>query len=270
MLKPVSGLPTIDPPDSYLLQLKEKDAFEFVRLADLKLQRGKRERFMGYALQWMVEPGSKIAIPLIEDGYSDPQREKINRLLRARLWEEVSNYYECVGAGNLRSGGNYDQTVTPRLINGRVVSFSIFTEYYCGGAHPDSGDSPITLDTRTGKELTLEDVVWVGKGKPVHYEAAERRVGGRDFDAFATYRTRYLAPWLVRQVLAVDKTAFGEHECHLEDSRYWQFPGWYLTRKGIGVTPSVPHVMAACTNSWVIPYAVLRSHPGVIQGIPSP
>ncbi|MFP6560896.1 hypothetical protein WJ542_21720 [Paraburkholderia sp. B3] len=263
-------LPGTAPADDYLVMLEHKDLYEYLRLAGLKLQDGKRVVFMGHTLQWRVEPVSHITFPVVEDGYPDAQRETINRVLRARLWQEVSGYFDCMSGGKLSSGGSVEQTVTPSLMNDRVISLDITTDSFCGGAHPDVDSAPLTLDVRDGRALTLEDVLWVGAGKPMRFHSAEPGGDpGSDFDALDAYRQHYLAPWLLQQLTALDPATFKktDDDCPLAEADTWTFPVWLLTPKGMSVTPTLPHAIESCTNTWILPWSVLRAHPGVVAGI---
>ncbi|NMV39506.1 hypothetical protein [Ralstonia insidiosa] len=152
--------------DAYVQSLRGADLYEYLRLSDLHLRPARQGRFMNHRLQWWVEPESKITLFEIIDGYPDDVRKRINQLLRARLWSEVSAFHGCMLGADRFGNGEFSQTVTPRSLTPNVVSVSVFTSYDCGGAHPDFGDAPLNLDARTGHVLTLEDVLWVGKGAP--------------------------------------------------------------------------------------------------------
>lgn len=118
----------------------------------------------------------------------------------------------------------------------------------------------------TGQELTLEDVLWVGEGKPFHYELDEK--GGTSFDTYSNYRTNTLAPWIVSQLKAAHpddmKAPETKDDCDYTDEQVWDFPSWHFTEKGLYVGPYFARVMRACEGpDWsVIPYSVMKGHPG--------
>jgi hypothetical protein len=113
-----------------------------------------------------------------------------NQVLAERQWQEVASYFDCQLGGTRTAGADFEQTVTPHLLGNKLFSVSIFTSYYCGGAHPDFADNPLTLDVASGKQLQLEDLLWVGKGKP----QLARKAGGERADY--QYEEQVLAPWL--------------------------------------------------------------------------
>lgn len=243
----------------------KQSAYDYLRLTQLPLKADKKTTFMGHALQWWVEPASGVSMFEITSGYPTDQAARINQQLRARLWQEVVSYNECMLNAS-RSGGDFAQTVTPHLLTPGIVSLNVFTSYDCGGAHPDFGDSPINLDAGTAKALTLEDVLWVGKGAPLHYERDEK--GDASFETYSDYRSKQFAPWLVAQLKATQpadmQAPATEDDCDYTDPSVWEFPSWYFTEEGIYFGPYFARVARACEGpEWsVVPYSVVKAHPG--------
>lgn len=149
----------------FIAALPYSEPYEYLRLQGLKLKPAKKENFMGYDLQWWTEPETKISLFSVESGLSKDDQQRVNQQLLGRLWNEVISYHGC----QLQGGENVEfmQQVQPKMISPAVVSLNISTSYYCGGAHPDFGDSPLNIDVKTGHPLSLEDVLWVGEGKPL-------------------------------------------------------------------------------------------------------
>jgi hypothetical protein len=255
----------------------QQSPYDYLRLKDLPLEAGKEQTFMGYTLQWWTEPQSKLSMFEVTSGYTPEQRQRINQQLRSRLWSEVVGYHACLLQGS-RFGAQFLQTVTPEVLSSAIVSVSVFTSYDCGGAHPDFGDSPLNLDANTGKPLSLEDVLWVGKGQPFHYDDRDSHTGQTQdqdpsaisFETFSDYRSKEFAPWLVSQLQALDAenmkkhSAEDEDQCNFNDPDIWSFPAWYFKPAGLYFGPSFARVMRACDSpSWaLLPYDVVRQHPG--------
>lgn len=244
----------------YLAQLHDTQPYEYLRLQGLLLKKGKTETFMGYTLQWWSEPKSGASLFEVVSGYAPAAQERINQYLRARLWSEVSQHYGC--------SGSYAQSAQPLWMSSSVMSVRVSTEYYCGGAYPDQNNESLNFDTRTGQLLSLEDVLWVGQGEPLHREESPDAFSEESFN----YRAKELAPWLVEQLskrypTEMTVVAEGENDCGYDEPEPWQFPMWQFGEKGVTFFPSYPHVMAVCGYvEWgVLPYGLLKQHPGAVK-----
>ncbi|MDR1848994.1 MAG: hypothetical protein LBQ75_03040, partial [Zoogloeaceae bacterium] len=104
-------------------------AYDIVRLTGMSLQAGEKETFMGYTLEWMEEPITKLDMFRVRDGFSDEALKRINAALEATQFESIKWYFDCQGNG----GFNFEQSVTPLFLNKRLLSVSIFTDWFCGG-----------------------------------------------------------------------------------------------------------------------------------------
>jgi hypothetical protein len=248
----------------YFTELHDKNPYEYLRLQGLQLVKGKTETFMGYTVQWWSEAKSGASLFEVVSGYSPQARDRINQYLMARLWGEVDAHFSCAGS--------YSQSSQPLWLSSSVMSARIATEYYCGGAYPDQNNESLNFDTQTGKLLTLEDVLWVGQGKPFHYVEGLEGASTVSSADYYNYRSKEFAPWLVAQLLKLYSTemtvvAEGENECGYDEQEPWAFPSWYFSANGITFTPSYPHVAAVCGYvEWgVLPYDLIKQHPG---GVP--
>lgn len=251
----------------YLAQLHDKSPYEYLRLQGLKLKQGQTQNFMGYTLQWWSEPQSNIALFEVVSGYTPEVRQRVNQQLMAGLWRGVVEYFGCTVHG---AAGSYAQTSQPMLMAPSVMSVVTSSEYYCGGAYPDQNNAAINFDTRTGNALTLEDVLWVGQGKPLHFDENRDEYSSSSFDEYSEYRSKELAPWLVAQLLKLypkdmtEKPNVEENSCQYNDDYPWNYPGWYFAETGIKLEPSFAHVAAVCREiGWsVLPYNLVKQHPG--------
>jgi len=248
----------------YIARLHDNAPYEYLRLQGMTLQPGKTETFNGYSLQWWTEPQTKLTLFEVVSGYSVEERQRINQQLLGRLWQEVVGYYGCLAGGEKSS---YVQTIRPLLMTPSVISVNIGTAYSCGGPYPDHNNVPLNLDAKTGQPLVLEDVLWVGEGKPLHHDELDSQSDASDdgFGAFSAYRSNEFAPWLVTQFLKLYPTQMrSDEECAYSEEDPWRFPSWYFTDKGLMIEPSFAHVAAACGGvEWsVLPYGVIKKHPG--------
>lgn len=244
-------------PDPVLASWRQRDPYELLRLEGLSLKTNKSEPFQGYGLQWLQEPQSNITLFRITSGLPAEQLGKLNHVLADRQWSEVASYFQCMSSP---MGGEFDQTVTPHLISPNLLSASIFTGYFCGGAHPDFGDSPLNIDVATGEVLALEDLLWVGSGAPVKFDK-------KSYDpAESDYKAKSLAPWIVKefQRLYPNEMVPDPEECNYADPSVWEYASWYMTENGIVLDPSFPRVERNCElTEWsILPWSVIKQHPG--------
>ncbi|MBS0199238.1 MAG: hypothetical protein JSR70_02200 [Proteobacteria bacterium] len=239
------------------------DNYELMRMADLTLQKKKLQQVDGYTLQWLHQPESKVDLFEVVSGYPQAQLQRINRTLHKSLWNEVAGYFDCMSSA--RDGlGDYQTTTTLRHISPRILSVSLESSWYCGGAHPDFGDSPLNIDPRDGRDLDLEDVLWLGSGKALHQVK-----DNYDDRAWPDYRSKLFAPWAVKQLKSLypDEFKVGEDECNYDDPELWQFTSWYATSKGIHISAYFPRVARPCDNpDWaILPWKAVDAHPGAVR-----
>lgn len=250
----------------YLVELHDKWPYEYLRLLGLKLKQGQTENFMGYTLQWWSEPQSEVQLFEVVSGYPAEVLQRINQRLIARLWQGVEDTFGCTVDG---APGSYSQTSQPVWMSASVMSVFTATDFYCGGLHPNQDNESLNFDTKTGNVLTLDDVLWVGQGKPDHFEEGFD-YSSPAFKAHYEYRTKALAPWLVAQLLQINpgemtaRPEVEENDCVYNDDELWSDPLWYFTEKGIKLEPSFVHAAAVCRDiGWsVLPYNLVKQHPG--------
>ncbi|PTU74410.1 hypothetical protein [Pseudomonas mangrovi] len=261
--------------DAFWVDLYQRQPYEFIRLlASGERQTLRESEFMGRRLQWRRDEVSGIELFELLDGYSPAQLERINLQLRERFWQEVMAFHQCQLGGS-GMGSEFDQHATPHLFSAKAVSLSLFTSYFCGGAHPDFGDVPLTIEVDSGNELTLEEVLWIGDGKPFRYDyrddsAAPER-NDTDFSNYSRYRREQLAPWLVEQLTRLYpeqmQPVATDDDCDYSDTEIWKYPSWYLSDQGLHLGPSFARVARACEYpEWsVLPYEVIRQQPGRVK-----
>ncbi|POY34969.1 hypothetical protein C3K47_17865 [Solitalea longa] len=225
-----------------------------LRLNEIKLEPTKQESVNNkYLIQWYTEPTSKIAVFKLVNGYPQLVIDAINTQLTKEFYLNFEAYYSCSG-GSGNSG--YDELqISNYFLNEQFVSLCISSGWYCNhAAHPDFGESGLTFNAKTGKELELEDVIWFGSGtKPK-----------KDSDEWYTYRSSVYAPQIVKLLTSLypkemqkPKT---EEDCDYTDPEVWDFGSWYLTEKGLCLGAYFARAARACDNpGWsVIPYSALR------------
>lgn len=250
-------LPKTDDPG--LTELRANDPYRFLQMHGMTLQAGKLETIGDYRLQWWREPTSDVELFRVVSGYPAAQLPGVNLALARAHWKQVESFLDCTAAPL----SDHESTTTLRYIGRDALSVSLFVSYYCGGAHPDFGDGPLNLDPRTGRELALEDVLWLGKGTPPEY-------GEGNNDAWYEYRNKVFAPWVIAQMGKLYPKEFSgqtDEDCSYEMEDVWDFPTWYITAKGVYLGAIFPRVGRACDNpEWsVLPWALVDKHHGVVR-----
>lgn len=226
--------------------------YERLRLAGLRFVPGKQETIGGrYRIQWLVEPLSGIAMFHVVAGYPDAAMAAINRVVDRDFYGNLSQHFGCANG----EGGSGDESteVSSHYLDARFVSYAVSSSWSCyGAAHPDFGVGGTTIDARTGRELALEDVYWLGQGaKPAE-----------ESDAWYSYRSDVFGPAVVAlfQRLYPDRMKpDGEDDCDYTDPSVWAFAPWYLTDRGLYLGAYFARVARACDNpEWsLVPYGEL-------------
>ena len=260
-------LPATD--DPWLAELRTTDPFEFLQLQGLPLDAGKREAVDGYRLQWWREPTSGVELFRVLDGYPAAQLPAINRALAREQWRQVVAYLDCTTSPN----AEYDFSATLDYIGRDALSVALNAGYYCGGAHPDFDEAGLNLDPRTGRELVLEDVLWLGKGAPPEIGQGVPQGAAAGDEARTRYRDDVLAPWLSERFAALypDKVRDVDDEdaegCDYTDPGVWSVGNWHITREGLRFGAYFVRVMRVCDNpEWaVLPWKDVRAHPGRVR-----
>lgn len=167
----------------------------------------------------------------------------VNAALRKSLLDEQENVFACSRAVLEQTGhpGEYQVATTPELISGRWLVAATASSNSCGGAHPNYDRSFSTWDLASGK--AIDPWTWFMPA------AAQRMVK----DTAGSYTALDIQPGL-RSLIDQGWIALSDGDCRdapgTEDSIWMVRP----TRTGMAFTPSLAHVVHACTDDVVIPY----------------
>lgn len=232
--------------------------YESVLLQGQTFKPVRQSIFQGKTLQWYRSPVNGAEHFLVQRGYDQATRDRLNTQLRQSAWQQIADWVSCAEMAPNRH--EYDTTVTPRWLSADLVSVSRFTSYDCGGAHPDFGDHPFNFSLRLNRELSLEDVLWVDAGQPPRRFAAQPE--GTEWQHYDAYRSQKLAPWLHRQLSQLYPRQMRGQSA--QDYAYavddFTFPVWYMLPQGLYVSPSLARVARAAEypEFTVIPWSLVR------------
>ncbi|MCC2976157.1 hypothetical protein LK533_05650 [Sphingomonas sp. PL-96] len=244
-----ADLPADVPPD---LSLHER-----LQLAGLRLEPQATEALDGKAIRWFREAKSGVRLFRVQGGYPAPALAAMNAALTRNQWREVSNALGCTnGDGEAGVDGGVDGKP---WLGPRYASYRWQASWDCAGAaHPDFAVEGHSFDGRTGREMTLEQVLPVGPA-PVTRKAGDRWYSYRS-DVFAPAVVKLLQRHHADEMEPVDPEG---DECNYADPDVWSFPAWRLTPQGLWLGASFARVMRACDDpDWsVLPWSALAVKP---------
>ena len=176
------------------------------------------------------------------DGDGEAVR-RINAALAEPLSGDPPHWFECI-QGSLAfmpHEGSSDESLRPVLIAGRWLSVAHHWDGFCGGAHPDSSNSYRTFDLTSGNEVDLHS--WFNDAAVERQHLAE--VNEDIVTVRPALRDFVLSGWTPE-----------DPECRdvIRDQEYWSIG---LTPRGMAFLPDLPHVVQACGEEFLVPFARL-------------
>lgn len=226
------------------------DAFIAPRLRPIKIT-AKPARQDGFAYTeqvYDVGPSfPEVDIASFSYPATRPGDAAINAALRldpARPGDKA-DYLDCMKLALASGGrdGDFGLTYTPALVTPDYLSVAVALGGYCGGAHPDESLWHLLFDRASGQQLDLARWFTVRGVLPD---------GGEPGTSI-----RRITPEL--RVLALKHFPFGggeDAECRpaIAEEDYWEIA---LIRQGVVFTPTLPHVIQACEDGALVPFAEL-------------
>lgn len=230
--------------------VKDFGGYDSLQVADLELISGRKEVVGGrFNIQWFREARSGLSMFHVTGGYPAEIMRSINNVIDGHFYIGLRNYFGC-SDGLGKSG--FESAIGSYFLTENFVSYAVNSGGYCvGAAHPDFSVKGVTISAKTGVELTLDEMYWLGGAdKP-----------DQNSDAWMEYRSKVFAPAIVElfgKIYPDDMS--GSDGCDYSDSNVWNFPSWYLTSKGLRVGAYFARVQRACDNpEWsIIPYSILK------------
>ncbi|HEY6968306.1 MAG TPA: hypothetical protein VJA94_03810 [Candidatus Angelobacter sp.] len=167
---------------------------------------------------------------------------KVNEELGRELQKRRETVAECLEETDSR-GRSWEEQVSVSLFSADVLSIVRRSDYYCGGNHPNTVLEPLVYDLHTGKTLDLQDV----------FEGQKESAPLVDGTVPDGPSHRLLLQLFLRHHKIQEGCADVEYppETALKI---------FFTARGLVVAPELPHVIQACGEEILIPYAELRTH----------
>jgi hypothetical protein len=242
-----SDLKVIKLPNTVMLRKwKLEQPYEYLRFTT-PLRVGKFEKFNAKNVRWFLEPKSNVTFFRLPT-----QSKAVNDALTDEHYGTASNALHC--PDDSPDAFSYTPKIT--LYSSRILSVNGLAYSDCGGAHPDAYNANLTLDLQSAKVLTLEDAYrFVPFPKGLNLQTQE------PFEVYSNF-TLARAAVLKKLILQEVKSFSGDADCDkvYQTEPVFQFISWYFTPDGLMVQPSFPHVMAACEDDFLLPYAKLRPY----------
>jgi hypothetical protein len=227
------------------------DAFIAPRLRPARLvaRPASKEGFAYTELTYVVGPSfPEVGIVSFSYPPSRPGDRAINASLRVDPAEHEgpADYAGCMkmALASLGRDGDFQFSYVPAMVTPEFLSVAANSGGFCGGAHPSEGVWHLTFDRVSGKSLNLAD--WFTP-RGIINEPSE-----------TTPITKLAAPLRPTVLRHYPFEAGQDADCKevVAQADYWDLS---LTRRGIGFTPSLPHVAQACTETAVVPFAQLSA-----------
>ena len=224
---------------------REKDApcasleFQQPRLAGVRVARSPGDKdsvaYTKLGLDHRGHFGDSVSVETFELAGTGAAISRINDVLKKPL--DRNSWLECI-RNAYPWGGDHHESFEPRMISRRWLVVNHHWDGFCGGAHPDSSNAPRTFDHISGAEIDVRDWFNDRAIKRTTYE------GGSDV-------SKTIQPAFRKVVIGRWK---GEGECAdvIETTEWWNVE---LGRDGFVFTPSLPHVVQACEESFKVPFA---------------
>ncbi len=234
------------------------DLYSNVRCSLLKIVTDSIVKSGIYTLSYIRIDQTDINMVQISGGTNPKIIQQVNARLKNMLLASAEESFAC-------EVDNYN--ISRPYLNNSVLSFDVFTSVYCpGAAHPDFGDAPVNISLKTGNDLEFDDILLLPElpapDKQAHY------------DAWVDYQSNTFAPRLLVLLRGLYPkemhTALDDDtSCNYNDAEVWKFASWYLTDKGMYLSPDFPHVQGPCRNpDWsIIPFSEIKKHPNPQSGI---
>lgn len=233
------------------------EKFDLIKLKFLEFKKEKTTFYKNKTIDWYSEKHCNVPFFRLGDNFSENSKNKVNAVLEKIHIKNVIWQLDCSTDNNYNTGGGISFETDFTFLNNDLLGFKVFSDYYCGGAYPDTSTRGYLIDLNTGQNYELDHIIAFDKSVSTEKESS--------FNNWVKYRQTYFAPKLYAIINAeqhFQKPKDNEQEpCDLTDlDKWWDAEEWIYTEKGIEFTPSFPHAMRACQATFLVSFEKLKKY----------
>lgn len=235
----------------------EDEELNLVKFKFLEFKKQKVTLYKNKEIVWYTEKHCNAPFFRLGDTFSEKSKNAVNPVLENIQIQNAIWQLNCSSDWYYNTGGNISFDTELSFLNNNLLGFKTASEWFCGGAYPDNGTTGYLIDLNNGKSYEIDNIIAFDKSVTTEKES--------DFDSFVKYRKKYFAPKLFAIVNSeqhfVKPKDTDEESCDLTNlDWWWGDETWIYTEKGIEFTPSFPHVIRACQETYLVPFEKLRKH----------
>lgn len=247
-LNPVSAKETSSPKCQNPYWLKSnpvENALTKVKIGLFRLKEVDSVRTINHVkIRYFQEVNSKITLFRIDSGLVVTKQKDVNAYLE---FLQIQDFLESLSCASFStSGASYDYTISDLNLSTDLVCFSVFTAYYCGGAHPDEYNYGINYNLNTQTRISSSDYLISGM---------ESTFEERVYTYFAKTVPEYF------QEPGESDADNPEMDCGYNQKELWTTDcNFVFTSEGVRLLPSFAHYAAFClVPDWaIVPYSELK------------
>lgn len=235
----------------------DDEKLNLIKYKFLEFKKQKTTVYKNKEIVWYTEKHCNAPFFRLGDTFSEKNKNTVNPILEKIHIKNIIDQLNCSSDFNYNSGESitYDTSLT--FLNNNLIGFKTSSEWYCGGAYPDNGTTGYLIDLNTGKNYEIDDIIAFDKSVTTEKES--------NFDSWVKYRKNYFAPKLYSIINSeqhfVKPKETDEEPCDLTNlDQWWGDETWVYTEKGIEFTPSFPHAMRACEETFLVQFEKLRKY----------
>lgn len=245
---------------NYKSDLSENYIDEKLNLVKLKFIEFKKQKTTFYknkSIDWYSEKHCDASLFRLGDNFLENNKNKVNPVLEKIHIENILDQLNCSSSFEYNTGGGIAYETSLTFLNNNLLGFKTASEWFCGGAYPDTGTNGYLIDLNTGVNYEIDDIITFDKSVTTEKESG--------FDRWVKYRQKYFAPKLFSIINSeqhfIKPKDTDEDPCDMTDlDRWWGGITWIYTEKGIEFTPSFPHVIKSCTETYLVPFEKLKKY----------